>query len=110
MAISAKEEQRALDTEERELVGRTRHPAVKELPDAEVFQLVGLIRARRDRARTQAHRRRREMRGKAAPKGAASSAADDGSRLKLEVLSQALRRINAEADRRRREAAKMPGS
>ncbi len=105
MAISRKDEARALGDDERALVSKSHHPALQELPDAELSDLVRLVRERREKAKAEAHRRRREMRGKAAPKGAQPARADDGSRLKLAVLAMAVRRLNSEADRRRRLAA-----
>lgn len=105
MAISQKDEARALSADERELVEKSHHPALQELPDAELAKLVRLVRERRDRAQAQASQRRREMRGKGAPKGATPSAADEGSKLKLAVLAMAVRRLNSEAERRRRLAA-----
>ncbi|MDX8532136.1 hypothetical protein RFM41_17565 [Mesorhizobium sp. VK25A] len=107
MAISRREEARALSADEQDLVAKSHHPAVQELADAELANLVKLLRERRDRAQTEAHRRRREMRGKGAPKGAVASKADGGSRLKLEVLAMAMRRLNGEAERRRQLAARL---
>lgn len=105
MAITRKDEARALSADERELVETSHHPALQALPDAELPELLKLVRERRDKAKAQAHQRRREMRGKAAPKGAAASTADDGSQLKLAVLAMAVRRLNSEVERRRRMAA-----
>ena len=107
MAITRKDEIRALDKDERELVDQSHHPEVQALSDAELADLVKLVRARRDKAKSEAHRRRREMRGKASAKGAEPSKADAGSRLKLDVLAMAMRRLNAETERRRRMAAKV---
>jgi len=105
MAISRKEEARALSADEHDLVEKSHHPAVQELSDADLAGLVKLLRERRDKAQTEAHRRRREIRGKGAPKGAAASKADGGSQLKLAVLAMAMRRLNGEAERRRQLAA-----
>lgn len=107
MAITCKDEARALDADERDLVEKSHHPMVQELADRELADLVKLVRARRDKAQTEASRRRREMRGKGAPKGATPSAADAGSRMKLDVLAMGVRRLNAEAERRRQMAAKV---
>ncbi len=107
MAISRREEIRALNADEHALVEKTHHPAVQELSDADLSGLVKLVRERRDKAQTEAHRRRREMRGKGAPKGAAASKADSGSQVKLAVLAMAMRRLNAESERRRQLAARI---
>ena len=101
MPVSRKHEERALAAAEREFVDKSRHPAIQELPDSELAGLVKLVRERRDRARTIAERRRREMRGKAAPRGAAPAQAEEGSKLKQSVLASAMRRLNGEVDRRR---------
>ena len=101
MAVSRKQEGRALSAEERDLVEQTRHPALQELSDQDLNRLTGLIRERRDRAQTEAFRRRREIRGKAEAKGARPSAADGGSQLKADVLAKAMRRLNTEVERRR---------
>ena len=102
MAIRRKEEERALAADERDLVQKTHHPALQELSDRELADLVKLVRERRDRAKAQADQRRREMRGKAAPKGATPSKSDEGSKTKVAVLAMAVRRLNSESERRRR--------
>jgi hypothetical protein len=102
MSITRKLEDRALDNEERDLVAKSHHPALQNVTDQDLSQLVKLMRERRDKAKTQANQRRREMRGKAAPKGAAPSKSDEGSKAKLAVLAMAVRRINSEVERRRR--------
>lgn len=107
MAISRKDEKRALDTDEFEMVEKSHHPAVQELGDAELTDLIRWIRERRDRAQSQAHRRRREMRGKSDPRGARASTQDAGSRLKTEVLAMAMRRLNGERERREKMAAQV---
>ncbi|TIT24502.1 MAG: hypothetical protein E5W78_22410, partial [Mesorhizobium sp.] len=93
--------------DEHALVEKSHHPAVQDLADAELAGLVKLLRERRDKAQGEAHRRRREIRGKGAPKGAGASKADGGSQLKLEVLAMAMRRLNGEAERRRQLAARV---
>ncbi len=107
MAMTRREEARALDKDERELVEKSHHPEVQDLSDADLAHLVKLVRTRRDKAQTEANRRRREIRGKAGAKGAEPSKADSGSRLKLEALAMAMRRLNAEATRRERMAARV---
>ena len=107
MAINRKEGARALDKDEKEFVDRSHHPEIQAISDAELADLLKLVRSRRDKAQTEAYRRRREIRGKGAAKGAEPSRSDAGSRLKLDVLAMAMRRINAETERRRRMAAKV---
>jgi hypothetical protein len=100
LGLSRKEEKRALDNDEQELVDKSHHPRIRELSDTELRDLIRLVRERRDRARSLANQRRREMRGKSSPRGAEPSRKDEGSRLKTEVLASALRRLNAERGRR----------
>jgi len=100
LAISRREEKRALDADEFELVEKSHHPQVSELSDSDLGDLIRLVRERRDRAKSLASRRRREMRGKSAPRGAEPATQDAGSHLKTEVLAMAVRRLNAERSRR----------
>ncbi len=100
MAITRKEEERALSAEEREVVIQTRHPDVQELSDDALSKLLRRLRDMRDRAKSQANQQRREMRGKAQPNGAVPKSSDAGSRLKASVLALSLKRLNAEIQRR----------
>ena len=70
MALTRKEEERALNADEREVVAQTRHPAVQNLPDDALDALLKRLRDLRDKASSHANQQRREMRGKAAPRGA----------------------------------------
>lgn len=106
MALSRKDEARALDQEELALVERSHHPAVRELSDGEISDLLGLLRERRDRAQRLARQQRRELRGKAAPRGASPATGDGGSRLKAAALAAAVRRLNDERERRAARNAK----
>ncbi|MFD1792662.1 hypothetical protein ACFSE0_13655 [Ochrobactrum teleogrylli] len=105
MAVSRKDQARALNAEEKELVEKTQHPHLQEVSDEELTQLAKLIRERRKKARDQANQRRREMRGKSAARGATASKADEGSHLKVAVLATAVARINGEVERREQMAA-----
>ncbi|MEP9371785.1 hypothetical protein [Mesorhizobium sp. KR1-2] len=107
MAISRKEEARALNADERELVEKSHHPEIQHLSDAELQELVKLMRDRRDKAQTDVFRRRREIRGKGVPRGAKPVTGDAGSRTKLAVLAMAMRRVNTEVERRQQLAASM---
>jgi hypothetical protein len=107
MAITKKQELRALSSDEQELVSKSHHPDVQHVSDEELRNLIKLVRERRNRARTEASRRRRELRGKAAPKGPAASRAEEGSKLKLAVLAMAMRRLNSELERRKKMGARL---
>jgi hypothetical protein len=106
MPKSPKQEARALSADERELVAKSRPPALQALTDTQLATLLKRMRERRNRARTVADRQRRELRGKTRARGATPSKADEGSRLKLSVLTTALQRLDAETQRRRRAKAK----
>lgn len=106
MAVSRKQHERALDEAELSLVAQTRHPALRDTPDAALRDLARVLRDRRDRARDQKHRRRREARGKSEPRGATPAARYDGTKIKHGLLASAAARVNSEIERRRRMAAK----
>lgn len=106
MAIARKDEARALDAGEQELVAKSQHPQVQDLSDAELAELTRLVRERRDRAQRMAAQQVREMRGKGAARGAAPAADATGTRIKVAVLAKAVRRLNAESERRAEMAAR----
>lgn len=106
MAMTPKQEARALSADERELVEMSRPPALRVLTDKQLATLLKRMRVGRDKARTVAERQRRELRGKATPRGAQPARHDEGSKLKLSILSAALRRLDTETARRARVQAK----
>ncbi|MGH6837836.1 MAG: hypothetical protein ACREDT_03375 [Methylocella sp.] len=106
MARSIKQERRLLGADEFTLVEKTHHPALALLPDQDLAELRNLVRERRDRAQDIAARQRREVRGKAAPKGARAATDDSGTREKRDVLAAAMQRLNKEATRRQAKAAR----
>ncbi|AWN49295.1 hypothetical protein DK419_25540 [Methylobacterium terrae] len=108
MTISSRQEARLLTADEAELVGRSHHPRIQDVADRDLDELVHRLRERRDRARSIAHRQRREIRGRAAPSGARPAADDTGSRQKAALLASAVKRANKERERRR--AAEARGS
>jgi hypothetical protein len=106
MARSIKHERRLLSTDELTLVEKSHHPALGLLPDHDLKELRKLVRERRDRAQDIAARQRRELRGKAVPKGARPATGDSGTREKRDLLAAALQRLNKEAARREAKAAR----
>jgi hypothetical protein len=106
VTLTRKVEERSLSAEERELVARTHQPGIASLPDEELEKLRKLVRERRDRAVGISRRQRREIRGKATPRGTVPAAEDSGSRLKVSLLAQAMKRLNKETVRRSRLAAR----
>ncbi len=106
MARSIKQEQRLLSADELSFVEKSHHPALGLLPDDDLRELRKLLRERRDRAQDIAARQRRELRGKAAPKGARPPTGDSGTREKRDLLAAALQRLNKEVARREAKAAR----
>ncbi|MGQ0445442.1 MAG: hypothetical protein ACT4O2_10035 [Beijerinckiaceae bacterium] len=106
MARSIKHERRLLGADELTLVEKTHHPALGLLPDQDLAELRKLVRERRDRAQDIAARQRRELRGKAAPKGARAATDDGGTREKRDLLAAAMQRLNKEVSRREAKAAR----
>lgn len=101
MAHSRKDEARALDSDELKLVEKSHHPELQAMSDADLAELVKLMRERRDKAQASANRQRREMRGKSEARGARAATENAGTARKTEVLAMAVRRLNGERERRR---------
>ena len=100
MARSIKHEQPLLNADELTLVEKSHHPALGLLPDHDLKELRKLVHERRDRAQDIAARQRRELRGKAGPKGARPATGDSGTREKRDLLAAALQRLNKEGQSR----------
>lgn len=94
------EEQRALSRDELDLANQARRPALDQLSDRDLSDLVSRLRDRRNRARDLGDRQGREARGKADPSGATPAGGNEGMRSKLDYLNDALDRAMAERDRR----------
>lgn len=106
MATTRKQELRVLDESEVTLVEQTRHPALRQLGETELNDLLRRLRERRDRAQSIANRQRRAVRGKAGAPPATFEKADAGNRQKADLLGEALARANKERSRRRAEGAR----
>ncbi|TJZ93982.1 hypothetical protein FA743_01580 [Paracoccus gahaiensis] len=94
------EEQRALSQEELGFANQSRQPALGQLSDKDLSDLIGLLRVRRNRARDIAARQGREARGKVRPSGKSSAGGNEGTRSKAEYLTAALDRATEERGRR----------
>lgn len=99
MSIARKTELRLLAQPERELVERTHHPAIARLSPAELAQARRLLRDFHDKARDIARQQKREMRGKADPRGAGPARDNTGHVTKQRVLAQAIKRVNCQIAR-----------
>jgi hypothetical protein len=106
MTLNTSSERRALTEAEWEAVEPSHYPALCTLERDQVIGLRVRVREMRNKARDRLNRQRRELRGKAAPRGAQPVEGDAGSALKLRVLSGALKRLNKEADRIQRGAGR----
>lgn len=100
MAQSSKAILRLLDKTEHDLVANTQRGMIGERSDDELRDLAVKLRERRDKARDGARRQKREMRGKAEPKGIRAASDNSGTKAKADALTAALKRIGAERTRR----------
>ena len=100
MTTVSNAEDRALDASELEMVKATRPPAIGLQSADELKALVHRLRQAHSRAKDIAARQHREIRGKAAPRGAKGVADNSGSVAKEQALFDAIRRIDDELARR----------
>jgi hypothetical protein len=99
MSVQCKFERSLLSHEENEAVKVTHYPAIYEL-DAEALQtLRKRLRDLRDKERTQGREKRREMRGKGAPRGGSFPGTAEKPMQRKQVFAAALKRVNKEAAR-----------
>ena len=94
MTGSASFENRLLSVAEREMVAQTRPSGVGKLSKDDLQALARRLRDARDRAKRMAHQQRREISGKAAPRGASAARDNLGTEAKAQVLANALQRVS----------------
>jgi len=99
MSLSKSAEKRMLTADEFEAVNRTRYPAIRELGRKELSDLVAALRKHRDKARDLSRQQRREMRGKAEPRGSTPAADNTGGAMKDQIFAGAVKRLNREIAR-----------
>lgn len=99
MADTKAVERRILTGAEYEAVAPTHYPDLCRHPRAELITLARRLRDYRDKAGDQARSRRRELRGKAEPRGAGPTPGENGVSRKKQVFSAALRRVNKQIAR-----------
>jgi hypothetical protein len=102
MSIPCKTEQSVLGQEELEIIRATHHPAIYALDGKELHALRVRLRAQRDKARTLARQKQREMRGKADERGKRFPGNADQPLIRKRVFANALKRVNKEIDRLRK--------
>ncbi len=95
-AAAGEQERRALDADELDLADQARNPALGNLSDRELSELVSRLRSRRNRARDIANRQGREARSKSDPSGSAAASGNAGSLTKHDYLNAALSRAMEE--------------
>jgi hypothetical protein len=100
MSTKAKSEDRLLDASELEIVGATRFPAIEKLTMEQLKALVHRLRRSHDRAKDITARQQREMRGKVDPRGTKRVKGNAGSIAKVQVLREAIQRVDGELSRR----------
>jgi hypothetical protein len=99
MSLSKAQEQRMLTADEFETVSRTHFPEIRDLTRKDLSDLVRRLRDHRDKARDVSRQQRREMRGKAEPRGARAAADNTGTSMKNQIFASAVKRVNREITR-----------
>jgi hypothetical protein len=95
MNASAKNNDRLLNTSERDLVAQTRPPTVQALSQKQLQALGKRLREARDRSRRISSQQQREIRGKINPRGTDPARDNTGSEAKTGVFMAALKRVTA---------------
>jgi hypothetical protein len=102
MSMPCKFERSLLSHEEYEAVRLTHHPAIYEIDRDELHQVKDRLRSMRDKERTLAQHKRREVRGKAGPRGGSFPGTAERPSQRKQVFSGAVKRVNKELARIRR--------
>ena len=102
MSIACKTERSQLSHEEFELIRATHHPAIYDLAGEELRALKLRLREQRNKARTLARQRQRELRGKAEPRGKGFPGTVEQPLKRKQIFAGALKRVNSEIDRLRK--------
>ena len=99
MSIPCKFERSVLSFEEHQLVARSHHPEIYESGVDDLKALRQQLRDLRNKTRTLALARRREVRGKGPSRGAGFPGTAEHTLQRKQVFSAALKRVNREIDR-----------
>lgn len=100
MSDRAKLEARLLNAAELDIVNATRRPDIEQLSVEQLTDVAKRLRRARDRARDIGSQQKREMRGKAKPRGAKPTQDNAGTLAKAQVLGEAIGRVEEELSRR----------
>jgi hypothetical protein len=106
MSIPCKSERSLLNHEEYEIVASTHHPAIYDAALDDLRSLLKRLRDLRDKERTLSRGKRRESRGKAAPRGATFPGTAEHPYKRKQVFVSALKRVGKEVSRRDKLAAR----
>lgn len=101
MSVPCKFERSLLNHDEYMMVRLTHHPAIYELDPAELQSALVRLRQMRGKERTLARQKQREVRGKGAPRGSVSGAAEQPLRRK-QVFASAKKRVTKELNHLRK--------
>src|SRR4026208_1582132 len=93
-------EARLLSAAELEVVNASRPSAIGQASDEQLKVLAQRLRRAREKAKDVAARQKREMRGKAHPKGGKPTRGNTGTLAKAQVLEEAIERVEEELSRR----------
>lgn len=99
MSVASRFERSILSHDEWTLVARTHHPAILSHERADLLDTLARLRDMRDKERTFAFHRRRESRGKAAPRGDAFPGTAERPSERKQVFAAAVKRLNKEVAR-----------
>lgn len=106
MNVTCKTEQSLFDFDDFELIRKTHHPAIYAVDQAGLVELREQLRRLRDKETTLARQKRREARGKAAPRGSGFPGTADRPMARKAALTAAVRRVAKELKRQAALAAR----
>jgi hypothetical protein len=99
MSIPCKFERSILGHDEYEVILRSHHPGIYDVQLDDLRGLRQRLRDMRNRERTLGHQKRRESRGKGAPRGGSFPGTAEHPLQRKQVFASALKRVNKEIDR-----------
>lgn len=102
MSVPCKFERSLLSHDEHETVRVTHHPTIYDLNDTQLRETKLRLRNMRDKERTAARQKRREMRGKAEARGGSFPGTAERPSQRQQVFASALKRVNKEIKRLRK--------
>jgi hypothetical protein len=106
MTIPCKFERSVLSHDEHEIVLRSHHPGIYDVALEDLKALRLRLRDLRNRERTLAREKRREVRGKGEPRGRSFPGTAEHPLQRKQVFAGALKRVNREIDRMEKLAAR----